>query len=238
MIVATLGSSLSDAEIQKLFGAVFKARPEQDDVIQYVYVALAAGVNVQALTVAEKLEKGSADPKRMALLAECRAATGDREGALKEMDAALVAAKGSPLEPKLKLDRSRISAGTGEAAEVIGARLAASEFWRRLDTDDRVGFVPPSTIGGGGFPAAVALRKLSYTIGAKCAMEANGADRAYGNIDVDNTTGKVTGISLFMQDTTNKKLRECIETELRNAQLPLTPTRVYQLTAVFVFHSP
>jgi len=71
-------------------------------------------------------------------------------------------------------------------------------------------------------------------VGPACATDAAGADRAYGKLSVDNSTGQVVSITLYMQDS-NKALRDCIETQMRAAQLPIIATAVPDQQATFYF---
>jgi thioredoxin-like negative regulator of GroEL len=224
LIIATLGSGLPKTEIRNIFRELFKAHGDDEQNIEYVYVAIAAGLTSEALAKAETLAQQNSDAERVALLAECKYANGDREGGLEKLDEAILLAKGSnkETEAKLKLDRARIDAGNADASEVVRFRLMASNLWQRLETVDQLGNVPTPNPGSGGLLSVIrAVHKLGVTTAAKCTSKAAGAKRVVATLNIDNATGQVVSSTLYMEDTTNQELRKCIETELASAKLPI-----------------
>jgi hypothetical protein len=195
-------------------------------------------VSRDATAVAENLAKNSTDARRLALLAECRYETGDSDGALSAIDTAIVQAKGTPLEAQLKLDRVRIEQKLGDSVEVQKARLKASDLWQRVESLDQLRPMYAANPAGGGLYSVVkAVNKAAGPITTKCASEAGTTDRAYGMLDIDNTTGQVVSSTFYMQDSNNRKLRDCLEKELAALQLPACATRVPRQSITFVFRS-
>ncbi|MDB4957324.1 MAG: hypothetical protein JWO36_4893, partial [Myxococcales bacterium] len=237
LIIATVGSQLPPKEVRVLYNEVFKAHANTDELIPYVYVALAAGLSREALNIAETLAGERSDPKRVALLAECKYANGDRTGALQTLDEAIALAKATSLETQLNVERVRIDAGSGDLSEVVSARSKASDLWQRVEKLDQLRFVARPSQATGLYSVVRAATMLAAAVGTQCATEAGAADRAYGTLDIDNATGQVVSSVLYLQDSTNDRLRECIEDELRAAKLPIAASRVPVQSVTFIFRS-
>jgi len=219
--IATVGSDLPMADVQKLYALIFKATTNDTRVNELVYLALAAGAKDEALAAAQANLAVAHSPEYLDTLAECFHAAGDSAEALRLEDEAMQS--GAYLGQTLALSRARFAAGTGDSDEVIVLRARTAALWKQLEAADRL----PS---GKAMPPAMnqqmattrkafeAERKLAESIATTCAKEAGKSELAYARFDLD-PKNVPTQIDVLVDDSATGKLRTCIKRELGAATL-------------------
>ena len=228
LALATVDSGAAPAEIHAAIAKVLAAQTDPSTLNDFLYVALAAGANDEALAAAQKALGDSKDPNLLDTLAECYHARGDRTNAVAVEDRALKLAGANP-DAELVANRARFAGGTGESSEIKAVHDGVAKTWKRLADVEQAADASASSDAGSSDPGAaaamatyMAAEGLGRSAGQACAAKAGTSDGAFAHVTVDGS-GKVTSSTVYLPAGGSEALRACITAQLAAAALPVSP---------------
>ncbi|MEO8844838.1 MAG: thioredoxin family protein [Kofleriaceae bacterium] len=226
LAIATVDSGAPPADIKEAITKVLAAHTDPQSLNGFLYVALAAGANDEALAAAKRVISSSKDPAVMDTLAECYHAHGDKADALRVEDEAIKladAATATSLAP----NRARFATGSGESDDVARYHADAKALAKRIAQVDKnvssrdASAMPSSSeMQNAAMSAFMAAHQLGETAGAACASLAGTSGGAFARVTLD-AQGKVTASTVFSDAAATDALRTCITKQLATATLPV-----------------
>jgi thiol-disulfide isomerase/thioredoxin len=228
LAIATVDADLAPKDARALVASVLAATTDASTLNGFVYVALAAGAKDEALAAGKRLVAQRRDAQFLDTFAECLHVTGDRVQALQIEDEALALARGSQLQPVIERNRARFDSGTGESDEVEQLHARVADLWKRLEAADQLAAQVRTTAPSAAQQqSALAWRKaydaeraLAKSAAATCTKEVGKSAQAVAQVTLDAASGKVTAVTVLLDEFATPKLRACLVKEIGAATLP------------------